>query len=664
MAIITAALAFILTTHQPGEVSVPSLMEQMWDYRYLTHPPQPAFLAAQASSYDRASNPGPKADAFANGDAGQFIRQEENAGRTEDVMADLSGPGAVVRLWSANPSGTIRFYFDDEATPRIAADMAKLMTGGDLFPAPFAYEASRGTNVYFPIPYVRHLKITVEGSRGLYYHVGYRSYAVGTAVRTFSPSDLGGAATEMQEAAGRLRLREPAMPKDLQVLRRENVTVRPGQRYLAFDSSRAGTVRELSILAPVSTDKATANREWSDPRSQPQLMRNLLLEAECDGEKTILAPVGDFFSSAPGINPVKTMAFTVSPEGRMSCRLPMPFRKGMKIWLRNVGSVPLVTGTAVRWENSAPAPDTWLLHAQWLSYYGSTRPMRDLEYLDVTGKGMFVGSNLHISNPTVAWWGEGDEKVYVDGETFPSTFGTGTEDYYGYAWSSSERFEQPFHSQNRSDGPGNFGNSNVNRWQLFDPIPFMKSLKMDLEMWHWQEVKAGYARTVFWYAAPGGTAPRPIDRSQLAPPEVARPRPVAGALEGEHLSILRNTGGAASKQDGFWDISGESQLWWVDNKPGEQLALSIPVPKAGRYEIFGNFCYAVDYGIHRLTLNGKALAPIDFYSPALSWKKQSLGVFELPAGTAELVVECIGNHPKAEPRRMFGLDYLLLVPKR
>ena len=40
--------------------------------------------------------------------------------------------------------------------------------------------------------------------------------------------------------------------------------------------------------------------------------------------------------------------------------------------------------------------------------------------------------------PTWVGGGEGDEKVYVDGETFPSHFGTGTEDYYGYAWGRYE----------------------------------------------------------------------------------------------------------------------------------------------------------------------------------------------------------------------------------
>jgi len=660
----TATLAFILTAPQPAEVNVSSLLTQMWDFQYLTRPPLPSFSAAQASSYDRASNPGPKQDPFANGDAGQFVRREVNDGRTEDVMADLSGPGALVRIWSANPTGTIRFYFDGEKAPRIESDLAKLMTGRGLFPAPFGYEASRGTNIYFPIPYAKHLKVTVEGSQGLYYHLGYRSYAAGTRVESFSSDAFVRDAAAIQEAAWRIKNRKPMVTPNLISRSSAPENIGAGDRVMVFKSDAPGTVRELSVDAPEVPANPLGSWDWNDSHARHNLMRHLLLEVEVDGKTTVLAPVGDFFSTAPDINPVNTMPFTVTLDGKMTCRLPMPFRKGIQVWLHNVGPVSMSTRASVRWEKVAPPADSFYLHAQWLSDYGSTRPMRDLSYLDVTGKGYFVGSNLHISNPTVAWWGEGDEKIYVDGENFPSTFGTGTEDYYGYAWSSPERFEQPYHSQNRSDGPGNFGNSNVNRWQVFDPIPYTRSLKMDLEMWHWQAVKAGYTRTAFWYAAPGGTPPRSVDRVRLAPPEVARARPVKGALEGEQLAILRKTGGETSKQDGFWDISDGSQLWWVDSHPGDKLTLSIPVAKAGRYEVFGNFCHAVDYGIHRLTLNGKVLDPIDFYSTGLGWKKQSLGYFDLPAGTTELTVECVGNHPKAEPRRMFGLDYLLLKPIR
>src|ERR1700722_4414239 len=84
------------------QVTVKSLLPQMTDLTFITHRPVPAFKAAQASSYDRRSDPGPNSDPFANGDAGQFVRIEDTPTGKEYVMADLKGPGAVVRVWSAN----------------------------------------------------------------------------------------------------------------------------------------------------------------------------------------------------------------------------------------------------------------------------------------------------------------------------------------------------------------------------------------------------------------------------------------------------------------------------------------------------------------------------------------------------------------------------------
>ena len=78
-------------------------------------------------------------------------------------MADLTGPGAVVRIWSANPSGTLRFYFDGEETPRFTAKTIELL-GGKVQPFgfPFAYEAAKGWDFYYPLPYAKSLKVTVD----------------------------------------------------------------------------------------------------------------------------------------------------------------------------------------------------------------------------------------------------------------------------------------------------------------------------------------------------------------------------------------------------------------------------------------------------------------------------------------------------------------------
>lgn len=274
---------------------------------------------------------------------------------------------------------------------------------------------------------------------------------------------------------------------------------------------------------------------------------------------------------------------------------------------------------------------------------------------------MFVGSNLQITNPTEAWWGEGDEKIYVDGERFPSTFGTGTEDYYGYAWSSNQTFVRPYHAQPRSDGPGNMGQSSVARYHIADPIPYTKSFKFDLEMWHWAEVQATFARTVYWYAKPGGAAPKSPDAKLLMPLEIKGPEGVKGAIEGETMKIVSTSGGTTEKQGGFAGLSLGRQLWWRDAKPGDRLLLQFDCPKAGRYTIVGNFCHARDYGIHRITIARQSVEPIDFFGD-LKWKKLALGTFTLPKGLVTMQIEVIGSNAAAEPRHMFGLDYLLLEP--
>src|SRR4029079_13724340 len=131
-----------------------------------------------------------------------------------------------------------------------------------------------------------------------------------------------------------------------------------------------------------------------------------------------------------------------------------------------------------------------LFHAKWrIERNIPGRPWTDWTHLQAEGSGRFVGGALHVINSVRDWWGEGDEKIYVDGEKFPSFFGTGTEDYYGYAWCSPELFSHGYHAQPQRDGPGNYGRTSINRFHIPDRIPFTRSLKFDLELWHWIDCK-------------------------------------------------------------------------------------------------------------------------------------------------------------------------------
>jgi len=144
--------------------------------------------------------------------------------------------------------------------------------------------------------------------------------------------------------------------------------------------------------------------------------------------------------------------------------------------------------------------------AAWHEYFhiiSKDEQGQDLNFVDIKGKGVYAGDQITVFNTSYEWWGEGDEKIFVDGETFPSCFGTGTEDYYGYAFGRPNPFSHPFISQ--PVGDGNEGNSSnggltVNmRHRSLDAIPFKQSINANMELWHWAAAPLNYAITTYWY---------------------------------------------------------------------------------------------------------------------------------------------------------------------
>jgi len=632
-------------------ITTARLLNEMTDLAGLAEFPSPAYTCTQFSSYDRKSK-SPTVEWFANNDAGQYLRVEERAGRKEFVMMDAAGPGAIVRIWSANPAGTLRFYIDGASQPALEAPMSELL-GGKFpgLPRPIAGEYSKGWNLYFPIPYARSCKVTSDQGN-FYYHVNYRTYAAGTPVESFSRDQLKSLAARLEKLGARL-----AAPRGV-------------------DSDFGGDVEEFNIQIPAGE---SVREEFSGPRAitrsavklaannREAALRGLILKATFDGEQTVEAPLGDFFGSAPGINPFATLPLGMTPEGEMYCHWFMPFKESAVIELVNHTKEEATLTGEIAMKDYNWTDASLHFHAKWRAQFDvPTRPMQDWNYLTAKGRGVFAGVSFAIDNPVKDWWGEGDEKIYVDGETFPSHFGTGTEDYYGYAWCWPALFTHAYHAQPRCDGPGNYGRTSVNRFHILDRIPFTRDFKFDMELWHWhQACKVNMAVVAYWYARPGATDTFQPIRAEDA---IVRPMPVwvvprvAGAIEGESLKIVRVTG-KAEPQD--WEVSAGKHLWWHEGmKPGDTLAVVFPAPKVGKYRVFGRFLRARDYGIHQLAINGqKTGEPIDFYTADVRPSREmDLGVFELKPGENEFSATVVGANEKAIKSYMFGLDYLLLKP--
>ena len=664
-AIVCMAMAWVTFSAAPS-LSVPSitlsdLLEQMVNLQALSLSALPGERCNQASSYDRASRivDGKKVDWFANGDAGHYLRVAQRDGHNEMVMADIQGPGAIVRIWSANPKGILRIYLDGADKPVIEQEFAKLFDGSQGYPfvPPFAGVRSSGANLYFPIPFARRALVTVEGGEGMYYHVNYRLYPPGTQVETFSWEAI--ARTRKTGEAVAQRLAKPY----------ETWRTPAGARSIPVRwSIPPGGSREMRLQGPA---QVVAIEVTPHAPEMEKALRAAVLEIVWDGSTlpAVWSPLGDFFGTGPGVNAYQALPCGVLPNGVMYSHWVMPFGSQAILRIRNEGNQPLtlsgkVVVQPIRWSERR-----LYFHAQWHAQYPiRTRPMRDWTMAETSGAGRFVGVAMSIANPVKAWWGEGDEKFYVDGEAFPSTFGTGTEDFFGYAWCNPTPFVHAYHNQPRADGPGNFGHVSNNRFLIIDNVPFQRSFRADVEVWHWAETEVGLSAIGYWYARPAQGArafPSLRERMPMPLPELRVFRE-PDAIEGEKMTILRSTGGNITTQDmqGFGEAwSDAKQLWWTGAKPGDVLELGFHVAKADTYELVAAMTKAVDYGQFRLYLNGTPIGEVIdlFNNGVIHTGKLRLGKVSLRQGQNVLRVEVVGTNPASTgDRHMFGLDYIKL----
>ena len=290
--------------------------------------------------------------------------------------------------------------------------------------------------------------------------------------------------------------------------------------------------------------KALAMRINAPDREEALARTLLLITFDGAAEPQVAVPVGEFFGSGPGINVFESSIHRMGSDAVMVSSWYMPYHKSVQIRLANSSSQAVSVLAALNVDRAPPPEDSLYFHARWRYQDGLLTKKGDgtmdwpaLRVAEAPGR--FVGLLVDIFNPTPAWWGEGDEKIYVDGEPFPSTIGTGTEDYFGYAWGNPQLYANPFHAQTRCDGPGSKGNTSNIRYQILDSVPFHKSIGFDIEVWHWEAVKIAYGTVAFFYAGPGGAdragQPRPLgseSQSQAADQPGAR-RHRGRRLEGQ-----------------------------------------------------------------------------------------------------------------------------------
>ncbi len=412
-----------------------------------------------------------------------------------------------------------------------------------------------------------------------------------------------------------------------------------------------------------------------DPKTIPQILRSTILTATFDGQPTIWCPLGEFFGTGARPNEVhdfNRVAYSGESIDLCSCWV-MPYQHTAKFSLINLGTAPVNLNFSTN-----ISPFTWddrsmHFHANWHCTLGlKTRPMSDWNFLQATGQGVYVGDTLTVLSPVKAWYGEGDERIYIDGEKVASHIGTGTEDYYGFAWGMPNFFNSPFISCPRRDKDARDdwrGYTTTSRLRLLDAIPFRKSLQQDMEIWDWADTKVDYAAATFWYARLGAQDNYiPQDQEAKTPlHDTPQDFKIPGAFECETLPItaqstnLRTEIQANALRQGEW--SNGKQLFVHAAKSGDFIELQISAPDNLPHKITLYATKSYDYGILHFTINGQPTGQdYDAYDHApVASGPIDLGTAEPKDGKFTLRVTVTGSNPAAKgTRSYFGLDCIVL----
>ena len=512
------------------QLSYLDLIGRLTDLRRLSSPAPEGERTGTFSSYDRRSHYNATTGLYeswdANDDGIGVIRHEDGFA----VVFDATGPGVIWRVWSAYADmGHVQIFIDGSTTPIVDMPFrdfferhpANLNPLGITNLPELTPTLSRGRNRFIPIPYQHSCKIRMAPGWGLYYHFTYTSFAPDTQLAsytgTLTSTEWKALATADRVLAQRgYRLPETPSSQTDQV----TVTIPAGTSVTLTELQGARAILGMHITVAEMTDANAAS-----------LLADMDISIFWDGEDlaSVTAPLGQFFGSTPGVNYFRTLPMGMT-TGFLYCHWYMPFAKSARIAVVNHGAQAYTMRLSLAHEAIEAESPMMRFHARWHADNDNQRQVAEGRTIDwpvfeLTGRGRFCGLHLHVNNrwlpPALPasswwygawdqknidwWWGEGDEKFFVDGERFPSTFGTGSEDYIGYAWAAEPpfpTFESAYAAQSCVPLDGN-GDTSVVRVHICDDVPFQQQFEACIEKYKpnvWGDDNVcTYEVVVYWY---------------------------------------------------------------------------------------------------------------------------------------------------------------------
>jgi len=463
----------------------------------------------------------------------------------------------------------------------------------------------------------------------------------------------------------------------------DNFRVAPGATHVLMDEQGPGIITHMwmTFLGPEI-------QQWAPKGSANH--QEMLLRIYWDGnaKPAVEAPVGDFFANAFGQrNEVISLPVIVDDADSYNCFWPMPFHKSCKIEIVNQSDKAInLLYYNIDWIKKKSLPkDTPYFYAQYRQEYPAKHGS-DYLILDTKGKGHYVGTVLSVRTRSPMWFGEGDERIYLDGEEQPSIQGTGTEDYFLAAWglkkNSTPYFGTPVFDQWGIVG----GHTSAYRWHVNDPIVFEKGIKVTIEHFgwispdenpegktnSWNEREDDYSSVAFWYQTGQPTF------TERAPSAAERKLPSLERVTAYGRDFTApEYHGVGTVQTQQLDMYDGPQLLYMPpaidlavSPSGAWIEIPFTVAKKEPLRLLLNMTTSYDFGKYQAYLLGpgdqkptKLGGPMDFYSKDVANFEFHLLDFWPDPGQYKLRLECVGRNI-ASSGYLAGLESVRLRERR
>ncbi|MFC1597311.1 DUF2961 domain-containing protein [Planctomycetota bacterium] len=406
--------------------------------------------------------------------------------------------------------------------------------------------------------------------------------------------------------------------------------------------------------------------------------RTLVMRIYWDGAEapSVETPIGDFFAAGNGMRAdVNTLPIQVTSYGRaLNSYWRMPFRKKARIELENQGENRLTVYWQFDWMELPRAPEEMLyFHARYRQEFPA-KPFSPYVIFEGRGEGHYVGTVFSIQCSYGSWFGESDDRFYVDGETEPSIVGTGCEDFFNDAW-NLRLFTNANTGVTIKEPNGEDCRFTAYRWHVQAPVTFRKSLKVDIERRSYALVtnpatgerehydfkyRPDFCSSVaFWYQK------TIAERQGRFPPVEERINAEIFLETSEMASQIETSPEVAARRFSNRVCNLKRGLRVENEAVGGWFEVPCRVDEEEKYSISVFQCLYQTGGIWKVTLRGPdeeilLHRAMDFYDPYLAWKENrpenflygtwfenKVGIHKLAPGDYVFRFECVGSNPLA-----------------